>query len=340
MTSEPDASNLRLRRWLETNVSDFTGPFELAKFGSGQSNPTYRLSAASGDYVLRRKPFGVLVPSAHAVDREFRLLSALHPIDVPVPRPLAYCDDPEIIGVNFYVMEMADGISHADGALPGLSADQRREIYTQLVNALANLHNVDVGQAGLADFGSPGNYFERQIGRWLRQYRQTQTDELPDMERLLAYLPTSIPPQAGVSIVHGDYRIDNVLFTAQGKLSAILDWELATTGDPLADFSYFALQWVLPHDGGAGLLGLDLAHLGIPTLDEIIDLYAGISRVTFQATLDWYFAYNLFRLAAIVQGIKKRYLDGSASQSQAAEIAKRVPSLARTAWNFAQRAGA
>ena len=329
-----------LGAWLGANVEGFSGPFTLTKFTSGQSNPTYKISAASGDYVLRRKPIGLLLPSAHAVDREYRLLSALHPLDFPVPRPLALSDDPDVIGAIFYVMELAKGRPYADGSLPDFDPATRRRMYEQLVDTLADLHSIDPAAADLSDFGKPGNYFERQVARWTRQYRDSQTDYLPEMERLIAFLPETLPEQSRTSIVHGDYRIDNVVFDGDGTLSAVLDWELATLGDPLADFSYLAMQWEMPADGGAGLAGLDLKALGIPTLDDIARRYSERSGVPVAERLDWYFAYNLFRLAGIVQGIKKRVIDGTASHAQAAEMAKRVPTLASAAWDFARSAGA
>jgi aminoglycoside phosphotransferase (APT) family kinase protein len=329
-----------LGRWLEANVEGFTGPFELRKFASGQSNPTYRIMAASGEYVLRRKPFGQLLPSAHAVDREYRLIAALYPLDFPVAEPLALCDDPEVIGAIFYLMELVRGRSYADGALPDFDPATRRRMYDQLVDTLADLHTINPDRAGLGDFGKPGNYFERQVMRWTRQYRDSQTDYVPEMERLIAFLPETVPEQSRTAIVHGDYRIDNVLFDGDGTLSAVLDWELATLGDPLADFSYFAMQWVMPADGGAGLAGLDLRALRIPTLRDIVERYSERSGVPVAVQLDWYFAYNLFRLAGIVQGIKKRVIDGTASHAAAAEMAKRVPMLAQAAWRFAERAGA
>lgn len=329
-----------LGAWLEANVEGFSGPYTLTKFPSGQSNPTYKITAASGEYVLRRKPFGQLLPSAHAVDREYRLLSALYPLEFPVPEPLALCDDPDVIGAIFYVMELAKGRPYADGALPDFDPATRHRMYEQLVDTLADLHTIDPVAADLGDFGKPGNYFERQVMRWTRQYRDSETDYIPEMERLIAFLPETLPEQSRTAIVHGDYRIDNVVFDGDGTLTAVLDWELATLGDPLADFSYLAMQWVMPADGGAGLAGLDLPTLGIPTLDEVVKRYSERSGVPVVNKLDWYFAYNLFRLAGIVQGIKKRVLDGTASHAQAAEMAKRVPMLASAAWNFAQRCGA
>ena len=338
--SEQAVDEAALAQWLEANVEGFAGPLTLTKFPSGQSNPTYKVSAVSGDYVLRRKPFGQLLPSAHAVDREYRLLSALHPLGFPVPEPLALCDDPSVIGAIFYVMEMAKGRPYANGALPDFDPATRWRMYEQLVDTLAELHNIDPVAAGLGDFGKPGNYFERQVARWTRQYRDSETDYLPEMERLIAFLPGSLPDQSRTSVVHGDYRIDNVIFDGDGTLSAVLDWELATLGDPLADFSYLAMQWAMPADGAAGLAGLDLAGLGIPTLDEIVERYSTQSRVSVADRLDWYFAYNLFRLAGIVQGIKKRVIDGTASHAHAAEMAKKVPMLASAAWSFAVKAGA
>ncbi|MFL6746458.1 MAG: phosphotransferase family protein [Sphingomicrobium sp.] len=338
--SEQAVDEAALGRWLEANVQGFIGPFELTKFPSGQSNPTYRIAAASGDYVLRRKPFGQLLSSAHAVDREYRLLSALHPLGFPVPRPLALCDDPDVIGAIFYIMEMARGRPYANGALPEFDPATRRRIYEQLVDTLADLHVIDPEAAELGDFGKPGNYFERQVMRWTRQYRDSQTDFIPEVERLIAFLPETLPEQSRTSIVHGDYRIDNVVFDGDGTLTAVLDWELATLGDPLADFSYLAMQWVMPADGGAGLAGVDLAALGIPTLDQIAARYSERSGVPVGGRLDWYFAYNLFRLTGIVQGIKKRVIDGTASHAQAAEMAARVPTLAAAAWSFAVKAGA
>ena len=338
--SEQGLDEDALGRWLEANVVGFIGPFELTKFASGQSNPTYRIAAASGDYVLRRKPFGELLPSAHAVDREYRLLSALHPLDFPVPRPLALCTDAGVIGAIFYVMDLARGRPYANGALPEFNPPTRRHIYEQLVDTLADLHSIEPDTAELGDFGKPGNYFERQIARWTRQYRDSQTDYIIEMERLISFLPETLPEQARTSIVHGDYRIDNVVFDGDGTLTAVLDWELATLGDPLADFSYLAMQWMMPADGGAGLAGLDLEQLGIPSLKEIVARYSERSGVPVADRLDWYFAYNLFRLTGIVQGIKKRVIDGTASHAQAAEMAERVPMLAQAAWSFAVKAGA
>ena len=338
--SEQAVDEAALGAWFEANVEGFSGPFTLTKFPSGQSNPTYKINAASGEYVLRRKPFGPLLPSAHAVDREYRLLAALHPLGFPVPEPFALCDDADVIGAAFYVMELVRGRPYANGALPDFDPPTRRRMYEQLVDTLAELHCIDPVKADLGDFGKPGNYFERQVMRWTRQYRDSETDYIPEMERLIAFLPETLPEQSRTSIVHGDYRIDNVVYDGDGTLTAVLDWELATLGDPLADFSYLAMQWAMPADGAAGLAGLDLKALGIPTLDDAVTRYSDRSGVPVAGKLDWYFAYNLFRLAGIVQGIKKRVIDGTASHAQAAEMAKRVPMLAGAAWNFAKKAGA
>jgi len=232
-----------------------------------------------------------------------------------------------VIGAIFYVMELVDGRAYTNGALPEFAPGQRRAMYEQLVDTLADLHNIDPDAAGLGDFGKPGNYFERQVARWTRQYRDSQTDDLPEMERLIEYLPASLPEQSRLAIVHGDYRIDNVLYRTDGTLAAVLDWELATLGDPLADFSYLAMQWVMPADGSAGLAGLDLDALGIPRLDEVVRRYSGRANVAVADKLDWYFAYNLL-------------IDGTASSSKAAEMAARVPMLASAAWSFAEKAGA
>lgn len=335
-----DMDKAALVAWLATHVRGFRGPCSIQKFPGGQSNPTYRIDAADDSYVLRRKPFGQLLPSAHAVEREYRLLSALWPLGFPVPKPLALCDDPSIVGTSFYVMELSVGQSRWDGSLPDLAPSERRTAYLAMVDTLATLHQIDVQAAGLTDFGRPGNYFERQIKRWTRQYREAQTDDIVEMEYLIDWLTQTIPSQTRSSVVHGDYRIDNLIFTAENKVAAVLDWELSTLGDPLADFSYFAMQWVLPRDGAAALGGLDLAALGVPTLGEIVDRYCIATNRDGLPDLDWHFSYNLFRSAGIAQGIKKRVADGTASNAKAHEIAAKAPFFAKTAWTFALKAQA
>ena len=336
----PDIDLARLAPWLATHVEGFAGPVAVEKFTGGQSNPTYKLTAASGAYVLRRKPFGPVLPSAHAVDREYRLIAALHPTGFPVARPYALCEDDSVIGSAFYVMEMVEGRTFWDGSLPAVA--DRRPIYDALIDRLADLHAIDPEAVGLGDYGPPGNYFERQVGRWTKQYRAAQTDDLPQVEKLIAWLPATLPKQDRVSIIHGDYRIDNIIYAAERpSVSAVLDWELSTLGDPLADFAYVAMNWAMPSgEKNASIGGLDLAALGIPTLDAITQRYCQRTGRDGIPDLDWYFAFNLFRLLGIVQGIKKRALDGNASSAKAAEMAKRVPMLAAASWGFARKAGA
>lgn len=339
----PDDIDLhRLTAWLATQIDGFAGPVRLTKFPGGQSNPTYRLDSADASYVLRRKPFGPLLPSAHAVDREHRLIAALHPTGFPVAQPHALCTDDSVIGSMFYVMELVDGRSLADGSLPGEMPESRSAMYRALTTTLAELHTVDHVAAGLGDYGRPGNYFERQVGRWTKQYRASQTDDLAEVEGLIEFLPRTIPEQARTSIIHGDYRIDNALFEPGGsRIKAVLDWELSTLGDPLADFTYYAMQWAMPSEpGGAGLEGVDFAATGIPTLDQTVDLYCSLTGRDGVPALDWYFAYNLFRLVGIVQGIKKRIQDGNASSDKAEATVARLVPLAQRAWHFARQAGA
>jgi aminoglycoside phosphotransferase (APT) family kinase protein len=340
-TGTADLDGAALSAWLERHVGDFRGPVSLTKFEGGQSNPTYRLDAASGTYVLRRKPFGTLLPSAHAVEREYRVLTALHALGFPVPRALALCEDAAVIGSAFFLMAFVDGANFTDGALPELSPPARTRAYHDMIDTLAALHRIDPRAAGLSTFGHPGNFFERQVARWIRQYRASETDRIETVERLIVWLPATLPPQTGVAIVHGDYRLDNLIMTRSGeKILAVLDWELATLGDPLSDFSYFLMTWVTPADGRAGLLGLDLERLGIPRLEDVIARYCEQTSRAGIRHLDWYFAFNLFRLVGIAQGIKKRLLEGNASSSRAGELADRIPQIAAQAWRFAERAGA
>ncbi|MGH8297336.1 MAG: phosphotransferase family protein [Steroidobacteraceae bacterium] len=336
-----DLDGAGLTAWLERHVAGFRGPIALRKFEGGQSNPTYRLDAPGASYVLRRKPFGTLLPSAHAVEREYRVLTALHPLGFPVPRAFALCEDPAVIGSAFYLMALVEGESFTDGSLPLLSREARTLAYHGMIDTLAALHRIDPQAAGLAAFGRPGNFFERQVGRWIKQYRASETDTIEAAERLIAWLPATLPPQTGVAIVHGDYRIDNLIMARSGgKILAVLDWELSTLGDPLSDFSYFLMSWVMPADGRAGLSGLDLERLGIPARERVVARYCEQTSRDAIADLDWYFAFNLFRLLAIAQGIKKRLLEGNASSARAAESVVRIPQIAAQAWRFAERAGA
>ena len=331
----------RLTEWMAANVAGFEGPIALSRFKGGQSNPTYRIDTPTRAYVLRRKPFGELLPSAHAVDREYRLIAALHPTGFPVATPYGLCTDDTVIGSMFYVMGLADGRNLWDGGLPGYELAERRGIYTAMIDTLATLHEVDQDAVGLGDYGRPGNYFERQVGRWTKQYRMAETETLPEMDRLIEFLPRTLPAQERTAIVHGDYRIDNMIFEAsRPKVLAVLDWELSTLGDPLADFSYFLMSWVTEPEGRSGVHGLDLPALGIPTLEEMIERYCAATGRSGVPDLNWYFSYNLFRLAGIVQGIKKRFLTGTASSPEAEQTAARVPGLAKAAWHFAELAGA
>jgi aminoglycoside phosphotransferase (APT) family kinase protein len=331
-----------LSAWLQSRVTGFGRLISIEKFSGGQSNPSYRLRDQSASYVLRRKPFGQLLPSAHAIEREYRAITALHPTGFPVPATYALCEDAGVIGAPFYVMEMVEGRTFWDGSLPDQSREERHAIYVSLVETMARLHQQDPAAIGLSDYGPPGNYFERQVGRWTKQYRAAQTDDLEMVEKLIAWLPATLPPQERVSIIHGDYRIDNVVFGAdRPAATAVLDWELSTLGDPLADFAYLAMNWAMPAgDRKAGLLGLDLAALNIPRLPEVTELYCRLTDREGVPDLNWYFAYNLFRLVGIVQGIKKRALDGNASSADALEAGGRVPELAARAWEFARLAGA
>ena len=339
--TQPDFDQGALERWLEAHAPEISGIASIGKFPGGQSNPTYRLSSPAGNYVLRRKPFGPLLPSAHAVDREFQLISALYPTGFPVARPIALCSDPAVIGAEFYLMEMVVGRTLWNGALPDQTPPERSGIYEAIVDTLARLHGIDVQAVGLGDFGKPGNFFARQVDRWTKQYRKSQTDDIPAVERLIEWLPTRIPPQARNCIVHGDYRIDNLIFAGGSpQVLAVLDWELATIGDPLADLSYFALNWLLPADGGAGLRGLDLTGTGIPALEEIVDRYQSATGMSGMLDLDWYFAFGLFRIVGIFQGIKQRMLDGNASSATASKYAALVEPFARMAWDFAEHAQA
>ena len=331
----------KIGAWMEANIPGAKGPVTLAKFKGGQSNPTYRIDTPGGAYVLRRQPFGRLLPSAHAVDREYRLIAGLYPTGFPVPRPYGLCDDSEVIGAKFYVMGLVEGRNLWDGGLPGMTPDGRRGIYDAMIDTLAALHNTDYAAAGLSDYGKPGNYFERQVARWTKQYRASETEHMPDVEALIEWLPATLPEQTRTSIVHGDYRIDNMIFAGDApRVTAVLDWELSTLGDPLADFSYLLMNWVTPPEGRSGVLGLAGPETGIPTLEEVVARYCAATGRDGVPQLDWYFAYNLFRLTGIVQGIKKRIVDGTASSAQAAKTAERVPGLAAAAWSFAKRAGA
>lgn len=330
---------VKLNGWMEANVEGFAGPMTITKFKGGQSNPTYRIDTPGQSYVLRRQPFGKLLPSAHAVDREYKAMAALYPTGFPVPRPYGLCENPELLGSKFFVMSLADGRSLWDGTLPGCEPDERRAIYNAMIDTIADLHMQKPDEIGMGDFGKPTDYCARQIARWSKQYKLSETDVIPEMDRLIEWLPTTIPPQHGNSIAHGDYRLDNMIFhKTEPRIIAVLDWELSTLGDPIADFSYLMLNWISPPDGRAGIGGLDHAALGIPTMEEAVDRY--VTRTGFPVPpMDWYFAFNLFRLAGIIQGIKKRVIDGTASSAHAKEMSDRVLPLVQRAYEYARKAG-
>jgi aminoglycoside phosphotransferase (APT) family kinase protein len=331
----------RLTQWMEAHVEGFRGPIELTKFKGGQSNPTYKIESPSGRYVLRRKPFGPLLPSAHAVDREYKVQAGLYKTGFPVARQYGVCTDDSVVGSWFYVMGMVDGRTIWNGAMPNASPDERRATYGAMIDTLARLHNTPIADAGLEDFGKPGNYFGRQVERWTRQYKLAETETIPEVERLIAWLPATLPEQTRTSVVHGDYRIDNMIYAPdRPEVVAVLDWELSTLGDPLADFTYVAMAWVTENGGRSGVADLDRKALGIPELEEAVERYCAATGRDGVPDMNWYFAYNFFRLAGIMQGIKKRVIDGTASSAHAKAMSERVNPLAERAWSFAEKAGA
>lgn len=331
----------KLTAWMNDNVAGFQGPLEVFKFAGGQSNPTYRINAKSGSYVLRRKPFGPLLPSAHAVDREFKAINGLYPTGFPVAKPYGLCTDDSVLGSWFYVMGMVEGRTIWDGSMPGATPEFRRATYNAMIDTLAALHNTDIDAANLSDFGKPGNYFGRQIDRWTKQYKLSETEHMPVMERLIEWLPATLPEQTRTSVVHGDYRIDNMIFAPEeAKVIAVLDWELSTLGDPLSDFTYVAMAWVTDNGGRSGVQDLDRKALGIPELNEMVERYCAATGRDGVPDMNWYFAYNFFRLAGIMQGIKKRVIDGTANSAHAKTMSERVSPLADVAWSFAEKAGA
>ncbi|MCW2308185.1 phosphotransferase family protein [Rhodobium gokarnense] len=335
----------RLERWLETAVAGFRGPVELQQFRGGQSNPTFLLKTPEKNYVLRRKPPGDLLPSAHAVDREYRVISALGSVGFPVATARVLCRDESVIGSMFYLMDEVRGRIFWEPAMPGSDPVERAAVYDTMNRTLAELHALDPDALGLGDFGHKGGYVARQIARWSQQYRLSTTEEIPEMDRLVDWLPDNLPPENPTRLVHGDYRLDNLIVSAAGpNIEAVLDWELATLGDPVADVAYHAMQWVMPaSDTGAGvgtLQGENLEALGIPALDTYLAIYEERTGLGVRADLDFHFAYNFFRLAAIFQGIIGRVRDGTAANPEAARMAAQVRPLAEAAWHYAERAGA
>jgi len=324
-----------LERFMRENVEGFAGALEVEQFRGGQSNPTYRLSAGGKRYVMRRKPPGKLLPSAHAVDREYRVISALAKTDVPVARTYALCTDENVIGTAFYVMDCVEGRVLWDPQLPGMEPGERAAIFDEMNRVIAALHRVDYAAIGLADYGKPGNYFQRQVDRWSRQYRASETERIEAMDRLIEWLPANIPSDDATSIVHGDYRIDNVIFhPREPRVLAVLDWELSTLGHPMADFSYHAMAWRLSSREFRGLRGADLRTLGIPSEQEYVARYLERTGMTAWSEKDWSFcmAYNMFRAAAIFQGVMARAVAGNAASAQAIETGKRARPMAELGW--------
>lgn len=338
-----------LTAWLQSRLPGFEGPLTVEMFKGGQSNPTYKLITPQRSYVMRAKPGPVakLLPSAHAIEREFRVMSALHGTGVPVAQMHVLCEDESVIGRAFYIMECVNGRVLWDQSLPGMTNEQRGAMYNEMNRVIAALHTVKPLAIGLDGYGKPGNYFERQIGRWSKQYVASITQPIPEMDRLMAWLPSNIPAMARdesmLSVVHGDFRLDNLMFhPTEARVLAVLDWELSTLGHPLADFSYHCMSWHIPPGLFRGIGGLDVKALGIPTEDEYIALYCQRTGIAEPAQLkaDWnfYLAYNMFRLAAILQGIAKRVEAGTASSDQAVKSAAGARPMAEMAWRFASGA--
>lgn len=324
----------RLGTYLEAHVPGFRGLRTAQKFSDGQSNPTYKLRAESGAYVLRRKPPGDLLKSAHAVDREFRVLAALAGTEVPVARALHLCADDSVIGSMFYVMDFVEGRVFWDPSLPGMDAAERSAIYDQMNVALAAIHSVDPDAVGLSDFGRPGNYYERQYTTWVRQYRATETGQIPAMERIIDWLEVNMLADDGrVSLVHGDYRLDNVMYAQDTpRLIAVMDWELSTLGHPLADLAYQCMLWRMPPGPVlSGLQGVDRTSLGLPTEEDYVARYCERVGISGIANWEFYLAFGLFRLAAIVQGVGYRGLQGNASSDRALQVGALAAPLAQKA---------
>ena len=338
-----------LTAWLEQNLEGFVGPLTVEMFKGGQSNPTYKLVTPGQSYVMRAKPGPVakLLPSAHAIEREFKVMHGLAGTGVPVPQMHCLCEDESVIGRAFYVMEFMQGRVLWDQSLPGMEPAERKAIYNEMNRVIAALHSVKFAERGLASYGKPGNYFDRQIGRWSKQYVASVTQPIPEMDKLMEWLPAHMPAsardEAHVSIVHGDYRLDNLMFhPTEARVIAVLDWELSTLGHPLADFSYHCMSWHIPAAMGRGIAGQDLATLGIPDEDSYIRRYCERTGIATPEALraDWnfYLAYNMFRIAAILQGIAKRVEAGTASSAQAAASGASARPMAQLAWQFAEQA--
>jgi len=329
----------KLGAFLRSHVEGFDGELVIEKFRGGQSNPTFLLRCGARRCVLRRKPPGQLLQSAHAIDREYRVIRALSELDFPVPLPYAYCDDPSIVGSDFYLMAFVEGRVFWDPALPGESPETRRAIYQEAIRVIAQLHSVNIHAAGLDDYGRQGEYLKRQIKRWTAQYRASETTVCEDMNQLIEWLPEHIPANDTVSLVHGDFRLDNLVFhPTEPRVLAVLDWELSTLGHPLADLAYYCIPWHTLPRPTRGLAGLDLEALGIPTEAENIQRYQVLAGLPESPNLNFYLVFSMFRVAAITQGVYKRALDGNASNTRALESGERSRYFSKLAWDIAQRA--
>ena len=331
---------IRLERWLAANVQGFQGPVGVEQFKGGQSNPTYKLTAASGQYVLRRQPLGPLLPSAHAVDREYRVLQAVSGTGLPVARVHTLCEDADVIGSKFYVMDFVAGRIFWDPRLGDLAKPDRTAIFDSMNETIAHLHSIDPAAVGLGDYGRPGGFLSRQIGRWSKQYRASETEPIASMDGLIEWLPRYVPPEGKHCIVHGDYRLDNlIIHPTAPKVAAVLDWELSTLGDPLADFSYHMMSWRIAPELFRGLAGIDFEQFGIP--DEAQYLAAYCRRTGRANVQDWdfYMVFSMFRIAAILQGIAKRALEGNAANADASDVGRLARPLADQAWRLAQSIG-
>ncbi|MFH1873091.1 MAG: phosphotransferase [Pseudomonadota bacterium] len=340
VTAQDAFDTTRLAAWMRKHVEGFSGELQVEKFKGGQSNPTFLLTDAKRKYVLRRKPPGKLLPSAHAVDREYRVISALAVTDVPVARTWALCEDDSVIGTMFYIMDCVDGRIMWDPSLPGMSPAERGAIFDEMNRVIAALHQVDQDAVGLTDYGKPDKYLERQVARWSKQYRASETEKIEAMDKLIDWLPQNIPAGEETSIVHGDFRLDNTVFhPTEPRILAVLDWELSTLGHPLADFAYHCMTWRLSPGQFRGLAGYDLAALGIPAEADYVAAYCERTGRDPIPPRDWefYMAFNMFRLAGILQGILARALQGNASSTEAIETGKRARPLAEEAWRQVER---
>ncbi len=335
-----EIDQVRLQAYLQQNIEGYAGPMKIQQFQGGQSNLTYLIETPSKKYVLRRQPRGVLLKSAHAVDREFRIMQALAAVpNFPVPRPMVLCTDSDVLGSMFYVMSHVPGRIFWDCRMPDLSVADRAAVFDSANATLAQLHTVDYAALGVADYGKPGNYFERQLSRWSRQFNESRTRDIPEMDQLIEWLPSALPPDDGLSsIIHGDYSFHNLLFhPTEPRVVAVIDWELSTLGHPIGDLMYHMMEWYRPPgvDARGTLSTADLKALGVPSQEEYIQRYCERTGFAIEVDLPFYRAFNLFRTAAILQGIAYRLQDGNAASANAGEIANNIGPLAKAAWRMA-----